>query len=607
MSPQWSSGRPISEGGNVSRRTLQAVLAIVLACATGAAAQPAGETEKQFEQRTEWWREARFGMFIHWGIYSVPADATDLEGKPRIAEWYFSNKQMQVKDYEKFAAQFNPVKFNAKKWVQMAKDAGMKYIVITSKHHDGFCMFDSNLTDYTIVKGTPFKRDPMKELAEECRKQGIKFCFYHSIMDWHHPDYLPRRPWENDTRPADGADLNRYIDYMKGQLKELLVNYGPIGVLWFDGGWEHSAEELRSAEVNAFIRSLQPAILINNRNRLPEDFSTPEQFVPAKSMAVGRLWETCMTMNDTWGYATNDTNWKSSETLIRKLIDSAGKGGNFLLNVGPTAAGEFPPESIERLAAIGKWMKANGESIYATTKGPFQHLGFDGRATTKDTTVYLHVFAWPDKGLKVTGLKTKVLSADTLASGESLHFLSTTATVDGSEFPVLEISKPQRLDPAATVIELRLAGPPVVDEPEPVVAADADGSFVLKAAEADIHGTTAQYEVSGLHDYIGEWTNPRDYVTWALKVSPGEAARRYAVEVTYSCLAEYEGSDFEIELGGAKLKGTVASTPATNRYRTEKLGEFQPQAGKQTLAVRVTQIQNGPAMSLHQVRLVPFP
>ncbi|HUU12501.1 MAG TPA: alpha-L-fucosidase [Terriglobia bacterium] len=567
----------------------------------------AEETPEQFEQRTKWWREARFGMFIHWGIYAVPADATDLEGKHRVAEWYFSNKQMQVKDYEKFAAQFNPVRFNAKRWVQMAKDAGMKYIVITSKHHDGFCMFDSKLTDYTIVRATPFKRDPLKELAEECRKQGITFCFYHSIMDWHHPDYLSRRPWEKDTRPADDADLNRYINYMKGQLKELLTNYGPIGVLWFDGGWEHSAEELRSAEVNAFIRSLQPPILINNRNRLPEDFSTPEQFVPAKSMTVGHLWETCMTMNDTWGYATNDTNWKSSETLIRKLIDSAGKGGNFLLNVGPTAEGEFPPESIERLAAIGKWMKVNGESIHATTKGPFRRLSFDGRATTKGKTLYLHVFKWPGEGLKVTGLKTKIVSARALDGGESLRITSTNTTVDGVEFPVLAISKPQKLDPAATVIELRLAGPPVVDEPEPVVTAETDGSYILKAAEADIHGATAQYEVSGLHDYIGAWANPADYVTWTLNVSPQDAARRYTVEVTYSSLAQYEGSSFEVEFAGATLEGTVMSTPATNRYRTEKLGELEARGGRQTLAVRITQIKNGPAMSLHQVRLVPLP
>ncbi|MGQ9697572.1 MAG: alpha-L-fucosidase, partial [Armatimonadota bacterium] len=361
--------------------------------------QTARETKEQFEARTKWWREAKFGMFIHWGIYAVPADCTTRDGRKSIAEWYLSNKQMQVKDYEKFAAQFNPVKFDAKKWVATAKQAGMKYIVITSKHHDGFCMFDSKLTDYCITKATPFKRDPMRELAQECRRQGLRLCFYYSIMDWHHPDYLPRRPWEQNVRPATGADLNRYIEYMKGQLRELLTNYGPIGVIWFDGGWEHNAQELRSEEVNRMIRSIQPSIIINDRNHLPEDHATPEQTIPAGALPGGRLWETCMTINDTWGYAKNDTNWKPAEDLIRKLCDIASKGGNFLLNVGPTAEGEFPPEIMERLAAIGRWMKVNGESIYGTTQSPFRRLSFDGRCTVKGNNLYLHVFRWPEEGL----------------------------------------------------------------------------------------------------------------------------------------------------------------------------------------------------------------
>ncbi len=221
-------------------------LVSVLASFSAALAQPppearplaaAKETKEQFLQRTAWFREAKFGMFIHWGVYAVPADSMTKDGKKGIGEWYFSNKQAQMADYEKFAAQFNPVKFDAAKWVKTAKDAGMKYIVITSKHHDGFCMFDTKLTDWCITKATPFKRDPLKELSEECKKQGLRLCFYHSIMDWHHPDYLPRRAWEKDTRPAGNADLNKYIEYMKGELRELLTNYGPIGILWFDGGW----------------------------------------------------------------------------------------------------------------------------------------------------------------------------------------------------------------------------------------------------------------------------------------------------------------------------------------------------------------------------------
>jgi len=436
------------------------IVAVILLAAVTAQAQTAKETPAQFEKRTAWWREAKFGMFIHWGTYSVPADSTDLNGKKGIAEWYFSNKQMQVKDYEKFAAQFNPVKFDARTWVKTAKDSGMKYIVITSKHHDGFDMFNTKLSAYCITKATPFKRDPMKELAAECARQGIKFCFYHSIMDWHHPDYVPRRKWEQETRPADGANLDRYIDYMKGQLRELLTNYGPIGILWFDGGWEHNAKELHSEEVNAMIRSIQPGIIINDRNNLPEDYATPEQNIPANALPNGRLWETCMTMNDTWGYARNDTNWKSSEDLIRKLIDIASKGGNFLLNVGPTAEGVFPDAINERLAQIGAWMKVNGESIYGTTQSPFRKLSFDGRVTAKGNTLYLHVFNWPKDLLTLNDLETPVVTARALEGNEKL--VVTDVTSGGVR--LLSIGRPKKLNSIATVIELKLAGPPKVAE-----------------------------------------------------------------------------------------------------------------------------------------------
>jgi len=560
-----------------------------------------GETQEQFAKRTQWWRDAKFGMFIHWGIYAVPADSTDRNGRKSIAEWYLSNKQMQVADYARFASQFNPVKFDARKWVATAKAAGMKYIVITSKHHDGFCMFDSKLTDYCITKATPFKRDPMKELAAECKRQGIKLCFYHSIMDWHHPDYLPRRPWERDVRPADGADLNRYIEYMKGQLRELLTNYGPIGVLWFDGGWEHNAQELHSAEVNAMIRSIQPNILINDRNHLPEDFSTPEQTIPANALPGGRLWETCMTMNDTWGYAKNDNNWKSPEDLIRKLCDIASKGGNFLLNVGPTAEGEFPPESVERLAAIGRWMKANGASIYGTTQSPFRRLSFNGRCTTKGNTLYLQVFEWPATGLVLTGLNTAVRSARALATGEKLQVLATPAR--NGELSSLLISRPSKLDPAATVVELRLAGAPDVTPVATLITPARDGSFVLAARDAEIHGNTAQYESGGDRDNIGFWTNASDWVSWQCSV-PADGA--YNVEVTYACPDESAGSTFTVGAeGGETVTSTVASTGSWTAFQSKTLGQIRLSAGRNTIAVRVKEMPRGAVMNLRQVRLVP--
>ena len=386
------------------------------------------ETKKQNDERMDWWRQARFGMFIHWGLYAVPAG--EWKGETNHAEWILTTAQIPVKEYEKFALQFNPVKFDARQWVKMAKDAGMKYIVITSKHHDGFCLFDSKHTDYDVIDATPFNRDILRELSDECRKQGIKMCWYHSIMDWHHPDYLPRRGWEK--RSAEGADYSRYIEYMKGQVKELVANYGDIGVLWFDGEWESTWDHEKGADLYKYVRSLQPSIIINNRvgkGRAgmagtfdPEtssgDFGTPEQEIPATGL--GYDWETCMTMNDHWGFNKNDHNWKSKEDLIRKLVDIASKGGNFLLNVGPTAEGLFPEPSIERLAAMGEWMKLNGGSIYGTSASLFEKLEW-GRSTTKPGKIYLHVFDWPGDGkLRVPGLVSKAESAYLLADADRI-------------------------------------------------------------------------------------------------------------------------------------------------------------------------------------------
>jgi alpha-L-fucosidase len=573
---------------------------LILMTAASAFAQTAHETPAQFRARTRWWREAKFGMFIHWGIYSVPADSTDLEGHKRIAEWYFFNKQMQVDQYEKFAGEFDPVKFDARTWVETAKNAGMKYIVITSKHHDGFCMFNTDLTNYCVTKATPWKHDPMKDLAEECRRQGLKLCFYHSIMDWHHPDYLPRRKW--DTRPVDDASLDRYIeDYMKPELRELLTNYGPIGILWWDGGWEHSAAELHSAEVNAYVRSLQPAILINDRNKLPEDYSTPEQNIPAGALPGGRLWETCMTMNDTWGYAKNDTNWKSSDDLIRKLIDIASKGGNFLLNVGPTSEGVFPDAINERLAAIGAWMKVNSASIYGTTQSPFRKLPFDGRVTAKGDRLYLEVFNWPAGGLTLSSLETPVTSAHALAGAEPLAI--TRSHEQGAA--VLHIAKPKVLDPVATVVELRLAGPPRVAQSDLEIDAAADGSYTLAAGDAQLHGKSLLYNWQGVEhdDYIGSWSAPASFVSWLLNVPrPG----RYRVEISYAAPPGTEGGHYAVALeGGAKVAGTTTATKSEQDFRTDTLGEIDLAAGHPEIAVRAIELAHGPLMNLHQVRLVP--
>lgn len=378
----------------------------------------------------KWWREARFGLFIHWGLYAVPAGSWD--GDINHAEWIRTTAEIPIDAYDNFRKEFNPVKFNADEWVRMAKEAGMEYIVITSKHHDGFCLFDSEYTDFDIMS-TPFKRDIMKELSEAAHKEGLKICWYHSIMDWHHPDYLPRRSWEKGNRPEDGADFDRYVSYMKNQLRELVENYGDIGVLWFDGEWEETWNHEYGKDLYDYVKSLQPSIIINNRidkgrsgmagltkdGDYVGDFGTPEQEIPPTGLP-GLDWETCMTMNDHWGYNKTDSNWKSSKDLLQKLADINSKGGNFLLNVGPTAEGLFPSESIERLHEMGIWMKVNSESIYGTSASPFEKLEW-GRCTQRKiyggTRLYLHVFDWPEDGtLLIPGITNKVMKAYLLSN-----------------------------------------------------------------------------------------------------------------------------------------------------------------------------------------------
>ena len=365
------------------------------------------ETKEQTDARMKWWHDARFGMFIHWGIYSVPAGIYKGQDVPGIGEWIMNTAQIPVEEYELFGKAFNPVKFNAADWVKTAKDAGMKYIVITSKHHDGFSMWNSKVSKYDIVDFSPYGKDVLKALSKECKKQGIKLCFYYSIMDWHNPD-------------ANADNWEKYREnYLKPQLKELLTGYGKIGVLWFDGEWIKEWTEQQGKDLYNFVRNLQPDIIINNRvgkgrqgmhgmdkdSTAAGDFGTPEQEILSTSSDLP--WESCMTMNDTWGFKTNDTNWKSTEVLVKDLADIVSKGGNFLLNIGPTSEGLIPAASIERLKETGEWLKINGNAIYGIKQLKNYKEGDNIRYTLSPDGKYVNAFLFtlPTKEVIIRQIK----------------------------------------------------------------------------------------------------------------------------------------------------------------------------------------------------------
>ena len=458
-------------------RTSTALLAAAAASVVILQGQPASPSADR-DARMKWWREARFGMFVHWGLYSGLAGTWDGKAVATSGgmEWIQNRVKADTDTYAKRAIpHFRPSAGFAREWARLAREAGARYVVFTTKHHDGFALHDSKVSDFDA--GSVLQRDLVKEIVDALRAEGLRVGFYHSVIDWHHDQYeyarsqqlphpLKGRPYPNGSR-----DHRRYQDYLHAEVNELLSNYGTIDVAW----WDYSAQDFqgeeawRAFDLMALARARQPRIIMNNRLfRTPEagwksmgtegyaptldpkygDFITPEQHIPDTGMP-GVDWETCMTMNTTWGYSEHDNAWKSDETLIRNLVDIASKGGNYLLNIGPKGDGSVPQESVRSLQAIGAWMKTNAESIYGTSASRVGALPW-GRSTTKGSTLYFHVFTWPADGkLVVPGLQARARRARLLAGNGTV-----TVKSDGSS---LVLAVPARApDPVATVIAVEL-------------------------------------------------------------------------------------------------------------------------------------------------------
>ncbi|MFN7931989.1 MAG: alpha-L-fucosidase [Bryobacteraceae bacterium] len=403
----------------MTRRTAMQIAASA-AASQALRAAPYQPSQANLKAR-QWFQDARFGLFIHWGVYSVL-------GK---GEWVMNNDKMPSAEYEKLPPRFNPVKYDPAAWVALAKAAGQKYITITSKHHDGFAMWGTKKNKWNIVDATPYKKDVLKPLSEECKRQGVKLFFYHSHLDWHHTDYFPRgRTGQASGRPASG-DFNKYLDFMDGQLEELLTGYGELGGIWFDGIWDRRDADWRLRRTYDLIHRLQPHALIGNNHHLApfegEDFQMFEKDLPGQNTAgfneeskIGALpLETCETINVAWGYNSTDKKFKSPKQLVHYLVKAAGMNANFLLNIGPRPDGTIQEEFVTRLKEIGGWVSKNGESVFGTRGGPIGPRPW-GVTTTKGKTVYVHVLDWVDPLLVIPGFGKSVKSAKMLVGGAAV-------------------------------------------------------------------------------------------------------------------------------------------------------------------------------------------
>jgi alpha-L-fucosidase len=518
----------------------------------------------------EWWREARFGMFIHWGLYAQPAGTWKGKAIPSIGEWIMYNAKVPVAEYAQLATTFNPVKFDAEEWVKIAQRAGMKYLVITSKHHDGFAMFDSPSNPYNIVDATPFRRDVMKELAAACQRHGVRLCFYYSqAQDWQAPggaghwDEVGEKGWWGSAGSPE-----RFAAYfeekVKPQVRELLTQYGPIGLIWFDTPVVISREQ--SLELRQLVHELQPDCLVSGRvgHDVGDYGSLGDNQIPYGP--VSGDWETPATLNDTWGYKSYDHNWKSVGDLLGLLTELASKGVNYLLNVGPTGAGEIPAPSIERLAEIGKWMDLNSEAIYGTVASPFPYEFGWGRVTCKGNRLYLLISAW-STSFSLNGLRNRVTKASLLAAPEKTLKVSQTHNA-ANDFHTLTLTLPtQQPDPYFSVVALELEGAPDV---ESLPVQQPDGAILLPIHMATVNGPTGSRKpILSRGGLIQDWKDTADRLSWSFKAAtPGEYEVRLVVGSPHWERKVGSGHRVTLSVAGQTVQGLVTSAEEIKGPRT---------------------------------------
>ncbi|MEY4833553.1 MAG: hypothetical protein RL527_1766 [Planctomycetota bacterium] len=600
--------------------TLLASLALSMAAAPARAAPPTEAEQVALwasdrDARMAWWRDARFGMFIHWGLYSPAGGFWDGKRyEQHYAEWIQHWAAVPCAEYARqMKPRFVPDAGFADRWADLAQAAGMSYAVMTSKHHDGFTLFNSK-QPYSLANpiagGTnisPEGRDCAREFADAMRARGLRAGFYYSLLDWQHPDAyemaLPGYPKDGHAR-----DHERYKAYMRGHVEELLSNYGPLSTIWFDYSDQvHQGAAWGAAQLMADMRAKQPSILVNNRlffglENKNGDYGTPEKYVPPTGLP-GMDWEVNHTLNESYGFSAHDMNWKDTGTVVRLLCDIVSKGGNLLLNIGPDAQGRVPEAAQKTLRGVGAWMKVNGEAIRGTTASPFQRLPW-GRATQKPGTLYLMVFDWPSTGVLRLPIRNRVQAVDVLGTSATCSFVAR----DAGEGTMLML--PLAVDPQCTVVRVRYEG--TIDPLPFAVFPSADGSITLTPHDATLEGPSIRVERVGVigdvtHN-IGYWLDPAATATWPVAIGAGDAGT-YRVQAELACADPAAGSMIRLQAGSSTTSPDVAVPPTGGwqSYRSVDLGSIALSSGSHGLVLRASTKAGEAVANVRSIRLVRSP